>query len=206
LLGEVATTIAVDRLIDTVLGGVIAILASLVVPTRVGEPLPRLVAETMVAQASLIELLSTHWGEREEHGYTPLAQARRKRVAAIETLDASATEAALRQSPGDMALERAILAQLDRSALALLALVSLSALHTQLDQRRQHELRTLSQKMRTAAQLLASRVQTPSSVPAGRESGFPDLHPDEMVDGQMVEILFALLEDTVRSIEVLSTP
>ncbi|MCI2976577.1 MAG: FUSC family protein [Ferrimicrobium sp.] len=206
LLGEVATTIAIDRLIDTVLGGAIAILASLVVPTRVGEPLPRLMAETMVAQAALIELLSTHWGEREEHGYTPLAQARRKRVAAIETLDASTSEAALRQSPGDMALERAILAQLDRSALALLALVSLSALHAQLDQRRQHELRALSQKMRTAAQLLASRVQTPSPVPAGRESGFLDLHPDEMVDGQMVEILFALLEDTVRSIEVLLTP
>jgi len=206
LLGEVATTIAVDRLIDTVLGGVIAILVSLVVPTRVGEPLPRLVAETMVAQASLIELLSAHWGERDEHGYTPLAQARRKRVAAIETLDASTSEAALRQSPGDVSLERAILTQLDRSALALLALVSLSALHTQLDQRRQHELRTLSQKMRTAAQLLASRVQTPSPVPAGLESGFPDLHSDEMVDGQMVEILFALLEDTVRSIEVLLTP
>jgi len=170
MLGATATAVAIDRLVDTLLGGAIAMIVSFIAPTWIYEPLPALVESTMLAQASFIEFLGTRWAKDDQHGYTQLEAARRKRVLAIEVLNAAGHEAPLRKRPQDTNRERQLLIQLDRSSLALLALQSLSVLHADVSPNRMQELMTLSMVMRDAASATTSKP-LPDQAPLSSDDG-----------------------------------
>ncbi|MCL5052742.1 MULTISPECIES: FUSC family protein [Ferrimicrobium] len=197
LLGATATTIAVDRLIDTLVGGVIAVIIAFVAPTWISDPLPALVGSTLLAQASFMEFLGTHWAKNEVHGYMLLETARRKRVLAIETLNAAAHEAPLRKNPRDTTRERELLVQLDRSSLALLAIQSLSALGVPIGPERIRELVQLADEIRNQASSTAScpPVQNSSTHPVGSHETQQILSP--------LDLPFEVLRDACKNIQVL---
>jgi uncharacterized membrane protein YccC len=198
LLGATATAVAIDRLVDTLLGGAIAMIVSFVAPTWMSEPLPVLVKSTMMAQASFIEFLGTHWANDDRQGYTLLEAARRKRVLAIESLNAAAQEAPLRKHPQDTARERQLLIQLDRSSLALLALQSLSALHTDVSPYRMQELMALSVTMRDAATSTSLKPLS-DQPPSG---GYTDV-PEQKYGISLADLPFELLSEAGKNIEAL---
>jgi uncharacterized membrane protein YccC len=190
--------VAIDRLIDTLLGGAIAMIVAFIAPTWVSEPLPALVESTMIAQASFIEFLGTRWAKDDQQGYALLESARRRRVLAIETLNAASHEAPLRKHPQDTTRERQLLIQLDRSSLALLALQSLSTLHATVNPYRMQELIALSKEMRDAASSAASHPpfdRSPSidhDGTSGQERGTP-----------LADLPFELLWDASKNIQAL---
>lgn len=205
VLGAAATTVALDRLIDTLLGGAIAMIVSFVAPTWISEPLPALVRSTMLAQARFIEFLGAHWAEDGRQGYALLETARRKRVLAIEALNAAAQEAPIRRNPRNVTRERQLLIQLDRSSLALLALQSLSAQHALSDPSRMQELISLSKLMRDAAASISWEPLADQPV-NGNQDGTMDNQDGAVVqrsEVSLADLPFQLLIEAGRNIESL---
>ena len=198
LLGATATAVAIDRLVDTLLGGAIAMIVSFIAPTWISEPLPALVQSTMMAQALFIEFLGTRWAKDDQNGYALLESARRKRVLAIEVLNAAGHEAPLRKRPRDTNRERQLLIQLDRSSLALLALQSLSALHANVSPYRIQELAVLSMAMRDAASSTKSKP-LPDRAPLDGEDGVLG----DKYGMSLADLPFELLWEASKNIEAL---